>query len=430
MATAIDELRKTKKLQVIGEQQSPDVTDAPEVDESAQKATKPLPTKAVGEAWFGAQPAVDTLASSESDPEVKEQVAPKQEIQTQEPSSSKVDPQIARTIGRMVTGATPALFSFLFGPQSAVHGMAQEQAQFAAGKPGKLVPIIGPDGVPVYETPEGAIGEKIAQKAGKGTAPKSVEFLNPKTNKVEMGSYSEGKYYTGAGQLITNPEKFVKPEFVKTEGPHGETIFQAVHPITGEKIGRPQIIAPGEAGSMGKQEYAVSLELAKQYPKEALPYLQKANEANPIIKSLGSPNPDEVRKGVDLARNYLAKTANDKSFTINTDPGLVKEVSEAATRFAKGELSVNEVNAMANLVSNVQKSQIDTVNTLKRATSTAAGPSASNFVEQRLFSPAQRPQTNVPVHPSEHPEYEAAIEWAKAHPDDDRAKLIMQRAGR
>lgn len=81
------------------------------------------------------------------------------------------DSSTARTIGRLAAGATPTLFALLSdikgrGASASIlaRGIGETEAKYAAGKPSKLVPIVGPDGTPIYETPEGALGEKVYQK--------------------------------------------------------------------------------------------------------------------------------------------------------------------------------------------------------------------------------------------------------------------------
>jgi hypothetical protein len=98
-------------------------------------------------------------------------------------ASSGMDSRTAQTIGRMVAGATPTLFGMLFGPQQAERGIAQTQKFNAAGKTSKLVPIVGPDGAPIYETPDAAIGEKVYQKP------------TAKANTTSAGSYQAGQGY-------------------------------------------------------------------------------------------------------------------------------------------------------------------------------------------------------------------------------------------
>lgn len=145
--------------------------------------------------------------------------APEKDSKPSEPSS-KIDSRAAQTIGRMVAGATPTLFGMLFGPQQAERGIAQTQKFGAAGKASKLVPIVGPDGAPIYETPDAAIGEKVYQKpmakasisatgsfqAGQGYNPKTKQYaqLNFNTRTGEY-SFSDGSKVEDARDWIFKP---------------------------------------------------------------------------------------------------------------------------------------------------------------------------------------------------------------------------------
>lgn len=104
-------------------------------------------------------------------------------------NSSNSDSRTNQAIGRMIAGATPTLFGMLFGPQQAERGIAQTQKFFAGGKTTKLVPIVGPDGSPIYETPEGAIGEKVYQKPAAKTGMSKPEYKTYYDTQTKMPVY-------------------------------------------------------------------------------------------------------------------------------------------------------------------------------------------------------------------------------------------------
>jgi len=146
----------------------------------------------------------------------------------------------AQTVGRLAAGATPALFSFLFGPQQTERGIAQSQKFFAAGKPSKLVPIVGPEGTPIYETPEGAIGEKIVPKTTtkNGSFGTPQEYVNTKTNQKMTVQDSPGglvSYFDKKPvQLDADWVKSYAPSMFQSKGLSGRSTHYTINKSTGK----------------------------------------------------------------------------------------------------------------------------------------------------------------------------------------------------
>lgn len=335
----------------------------------------------------------------------------------------------AETIGRMVAGATPTLFGFLFGPSGAARGIQQSEKFYAAGKPSKLVPVVGPEGKPVYETPEGALGQEAYQKPIRGAAgmvPKPASFYNPESGKNEQGYWDPAsKQYFNSSGPVKNAQPYAPLELKEGETPGGGKIGIPFSPSTGT-FGSEQKITSGEAElkGMGKEQYKTSLDITKQFPKEIAPLQQKVAEANPIIKSLQSSNKYEQIQGLQLAQEYVSKTASDKSINVAIPPSVLDRIGAIATRAATGNVSTDELNSALSLVQQVALAQQDAINAMGKA-SVRAGAQPGTVYKAPEFTPKP-----APVAASEHKDAKQAIQWANAHPNDPRSQEIYKRFGR
>lgn len=157
----------------------------------------------------------DDSASYNSDEHANDVIDNSAEQKSNEPSFN-MDSRTAQTIGRMVAGATPTLFGMLFGPQQAERGIAATQKFNAAGKASKLVPIVGTDGAPIYETPDAAIGEKVYQKPTKANATAAGSYqagqgYNPKTKQYAQLNFNTrtGEYTQSDGSPVSDSKDWI-----------------------------------------------------------------------------------------------------------------------------------------------------------------------------------------------------------------------------
>lgn len=160
----LDELTRQKKLQSLSRkpaQEDSDIENSEANDAQLAEADSVIENPPIN---------VEATVPTQTKQEPKQE--PKQESE-----SSSIDSSTARTIGRLAAGATPTLFALLSHNSTSriirANALAETQKQYAAGKPSKLVPIVGPSGEAIYETPEGAVFEKVYQKqAAKGGSAK------------------------------------------------------------------------------------------------------------------------------------------------------------------------------------------------------------------------------------------------------------------
>jgi len=361
----------------------------------------------------------------------------------QKPSeSSGVDSRTAQSIGRMVAGATPTLFGMLFGPQQAERGIAATQKFNAAGKPSKLVPVIGPDGSPIYETPEAAVGEKFYQRPLRPSAaglPQKTEFYNPETKRVEKGWADPiaKKYYNAAMQEVPNAQQYIPTEFKEASTAGGTKQFIPVSPVSGGQAGPVISGPPGEAAAkgLGSEQYKAGLDISKQFPKEIAPLQQKIEYANASLKLLSSPDKATQAEGLKQAQQYLqdAKT-NGAGINIAMPPGFFDKWTEVAYRAATGKASAGEVNGLMAAIQQTASAQHSAILSMGKASSIAAGPEAQPMLNKSIYNPPSYTPTMPKVPPSQHPQTSTMIKKASdilANPnsseeDKNNAKKILK----
>lgn len=249
----------------------------------------------------------------------------------QEPTDPTAsDSRTNQTIARMVAGATPTLFGMLFGPQQAERGIAQTQKFFAGGKPSKLVPIVGPDGTPIYETPEAAIGERVYQKPSiqAGTARPYGKWLQGKTwIKKEDGTEELVDTLTNNAsnevinaytkEPITASRSYVKPTvFARKDIGGGTTVLETDITKQGPRTSAtPVLKGPGQYYNVGTEGQARIIE-------KGIESGQKTYQ--------------------DLYEKEQAITGTIKSLKTNTDPRVLSQDIYALARSAEGKDRLTE----------------------------------------------------------------------------------------
>lgn len=360
-------------------------------------------------------------------------------IETDKPS---INPSFknrdAETIGRMIAGATPTLFGMLFGPQQAERGIAQTKAFGAAGKPSKLVPVVGEGGKPIYETPEGALGQEVYQKPSAGLST-TGKWLPGKTwIKDESGTEQLTDTLTNnvSGAVINaitkepiqSARSYITPKTYLTEGLAGQRNVKVIDPsLRGKGMINNEQVEPGLGQFYGVKTKGQAQTIEKGF--------QKGQEESQALAS----NLVDIQSAKSILR-----TSKDARQVAQAVYGMVRSVE------SKGVLTDQD---FANITGSDMKSYLDNLeykiktrafgdidalrnSYLKLADSIEKKASNKLATLSKIYAPKTKIAQEsfkgvVPVtkEAQMHPEADAAIEWARSNPSDPRSKKILKTLG-
>lgn len=360
-------------------------------------------------------------------------------LETDKPSSvpSSQD-RSAETIGRMVAGATPTLFGFLFGPQQSERGIAQTKAFGAAGKPSKLVPIVGPEGKPIYETPEGALGQEAYQKPSAGFSS-TGKWLPGKTwikddKGVEQLTDTLTNNVTGAvvnaitKEPIQSARSYITPKTYLTEGLAGQKNVKVIDPsLRGSGMINNEQVEPGlgqfykvktkgqaqtiEKGFQKGQEESQALATNLVDIQSAKDVLRTSKDARQVAQAVYGMVRSVESKGVLTDQDFANITGSDmKSYLDNLEYKIKTK--------AFGDIDALR-NSYLKLADSIEKKTANKLATLSKVYAPRTKQAQEAF------------KSVVPVTKDTqlHPEADAAMEWAKNNPNDPRSKKILKALG-
>ena len=352
---------------------------------------------------------------------------------TQAPSSNNRQSQ---AIGRMVAGAAPTLFGFLFGPQQSERAIAQTQKFYAAGKPSKLVPIVGENGDAIYETPEGAIGEKVYQKPTKMSQMSSGKWLPGKSwikdangvelltdtltnnasgeivNAITKDPIKDGRSYVAAKTYLTEglsggkSASIIDPSLKDNAVMNREPLERGLGDFYGVKTkGQGQTIEKGfEEGQKQSQLLASSLVDVKS-AKDTL---------------ITSKDPRAVAQAVyGMVRSVETKgVLTDQDFENITGSNMKSYIDNLKYKIdTKAFGDVEELrNSYMNLANEIEKKASNKLGALSRTYAPPTKQAQAGF------------KSVVPVRSKEQAigDVKGAADWARRHPNDPKAKKILK----
>lgn len=292
-------------------------------DDQLAEAEKAVPTDGVSN-----QDAIDVAA----------------DIQEKQSAQSEAPNRQAQAVGRLVAGATPTLFGFLFGPQQSEKGIAQTQRFYAGGKPSKLVPVADESGNPIYETSENAIGEKIYQKPLATKAPSAAGLVNVnlvhrqsgKPTVAILNKATNQMIEAGTGQPISMQDyapAIDTRDQVKIKDMYGNELLKVI-PKYGE-------LTQGQNVPLSKgygAQYGLPTEDVKRGDQYATKYIADSNkihESKATLKGaidlLNSPDTDPIAQAAGIfraAKIIVNERISDKELGVVTlPPGLLEKLS-------------------------------------------------------------------------------------------------------
>lgn len=360
-------------------------------------------------------------------------------LETDKPSTEPhAQDRTAETIGRLVAGATPTLFGFLFGPQQSERGIKQTKEFYAGGKPSKLVPIVGPEGKPIYETPEGALGQEAYQKPSAGFSS-TGKWLPGKTwikddKGVEQLTDTLTNNVTGAvvnaitKEPIQSARSYITPKTYLTEGLAGQKNVKVIDPsLRGSGMINNEQVEPGlgqfykvktkgqaqtiEKGFQKGQEESQSLATNLVDIQSAKDVLRTSKDARQVAQAVYGMVRSVESKGVLTDQDFANITGSDmKSYLDNLEYKIKTK--------AFGDIDALR-NSYLKLADSIEKKTANKLATLSKVYAPRTKQAQEAF------------KSVVPVTKDTqlHPEADAAMEWAKNNPNDPRSKKILKALG-
>lgn len=250
------------------------------------------------------------------------------------------DSSTAQAIGRMVTGATPTLFSFLFGPQQAEKGISQTEKTFAAGKPAKLLQIIGKDGSPVYETPEGAIGEKVPQKQAKPSGASGLSNLNlvdRVSGKPTVGilDKSSGTIREAGTGVPLSMDKYAPAidtrDTVKVTDVQGNESIKTLPKFGSMQSDVPLSKGYGSQYGLATEDVKNGNQMAQSYLKDSKAVYDSKASLRSAMDLLNSPDTDPIKQSAGIFRTAKAivneRISDQERGVVTLPPGLLENLT-------------------------------------------------------------------------------------------------------
>lgn len=333
--------------------------------------------------------------------------------QPKKPSGS--DPRMAETIGRMVAGATPTLFGMLFGPQQAERGIAATQKFNAAGKATKLLPVIGPDGEIIYETPDAAIGGRVPQKPVKTSTPALLKpeyqkYYDTETKKAVFASYDPNTKQvtqTGTDQVLN--DKIASGQMI----PAVETTdYDKVKSVTGqevtlprEKFGtplsqKPLITEQGLGSKAGISEYHVK-EADNQILKlntDLRPFTDNNVTIDSALANLNASRSESIAQAAGVfqaAKAISREKMTDADYNnITAEASLFAQLSGKLEQETSNKVRANLINQMKNALNRVKavnNKYVSTIGEERRRNFAGNDPSLKRFWDEKV-APMKKPK--------------------------------------
>lgn len=361
-------------------------------------------------------------------------------LETDKPSNrpSIGQDRTAETIGRMVAGATPTLFGFLFGPQQSERGIAQTQKFYAGGKPSKLVPVVGEEGKPIYATPEEALGQEAYQKPSNAYGS-SGKWIPGKTwTKNDKGveqlvdtltnNASGAVIHAITKEPITAARSYITPKTYITEDIRGGKNINVIDPsMRGSAMINKETAESGLGSFYGVKTKGQAKTIEKGFEEgqkqsqtlaSSLVDIQSAKDT---LKK--SKDPREVAQAIySMVRSVETKgVLTDQDFENITGSNMKSYLSNLEYRISTK--AFGDVEGLRN-------SYLDLANAIERKTANKLGSLSRTYAPStKQAQEAFKSVVPISNKAQAHPQASAAVEWARKNPKDSRSKEILKALG-
>ena len=287
------------------------------------------------------------------------------------------------TLGRVITGATPALMGLLMGasPAMAESQIKEGQKYYEAGTPKKTVLTMGPDGKPVYIDVRDSIGKEAFQKSGKaaaGGAPKVQNYLDE--NGVErIGSWIGGKVYDSSGKEVLNPRTSKGLEIKEVKDKYENIKLVGINPLGKSQDLLTTYVGKGAEAGIRGDDVARFDKIHDEVRKYSQP-LYDNQRSLATAKSLLSSDPKqaiEQAAGIFKTAKIITdeKISDKERDAVSQAPSIFQSFADKLQTNISGEQRQYIIQQMKNILDKVNSANTAAINSMqdRYVTSFASG---------------------------------------------------------